>query len=80
MAQVNLARVEEEMRRLAEERVTRMVGDTPMLTKSQTARVWNKSPTWVAKMQAAGRVHVIPFGDRERVPRAVAIIGLVKGV
>jgi hypothetical protein len=78
MLQVN--RVEEEMRRLAEERVTRMVGDAPMLTTTQLARVWGKTPSWVAKMQAEGRVPTVQFGARPRVQRAVAIIGLVKGV
>jgi hypothetical protein len=80
MPQMNLARVKEEMRKLAEERVTRTVGDAPTLTMSQTARVWNKPPSWVSKMKAAGRVPTIMFGDRERVQRAVAIIGLVEGV
>jgi hypothetical protein len=80
MPRANLAEVEAEMRILAEERVTRMVGDAPMLTKTQLARVWNKSPPWVRAMQVAGRVHVVPFGKRERAPRAVAIMGLVRGV
>ena len=80
MPRVNLAQIEDEMRILAEERITRMVGDAPMLTRTQLARVWNKSPPWVKAMQAAGRVHVVPFGKRERAPRAVAIIGLVRGV
>ena len=80
MTRVNVAQLEAEMRILAEERVRSLVGDAPMLTLSQTGRVWNKSPSWVTAMKAAGRVHTIPFGNRERVPRAVAIIGLVKGV
>jgi hypothetical protein len=79
MPRLNSTRIEEEMRRFAEERVTRMVGDAPMLTKSQLARIWNKSPSWVTKMQVAGRVHVVPFGNVERAPRAVAIIGLLRG-
>jgi hypothetical protein len=80
MPRVNLAEVEAELRILAEERVTRMVGDAPTLTRTQLARVWGKSPPWVKAMQAAGRVHTIPFGRWERAPRAVAIIGLIKGV
>ena len=80
MPRVNLAQIEDEMRILAEARITRMVGDAPMLTKTQLARVWGKSPPWVKAMQAAGRVHVVRFGKRERAPRAVAIIGLIKGV
>jgi hypothetical protein len=80
MLRVNLARLEEEMRILAEERTKNVAGDAPMLTISQTAKVWSKSPSWVKAMQAAGRVHVVPFGVRERVPRAVVIMGLVKGL
>ena len=80
MPRVNFAQVEEEMRKLAERRITSIVGDAPMLTKTQTARVWNKSPGWVAKMHAAGRVHFVPFGDREQVSRAFVIIGLIKGI
>ena len=80
MPRVNLAQVEDEMRILAEERVKTLVGDTPMLSIAQTARIWGKSSSWVKAMQAAGRVHVVQFGVRERVPRAVAIMGLVKGV
>jgi hypothetical protein len=80
MPRVNLAQVEDEMRILAEERIKTLVGDTPMLSIAQTARIWGKSSSWVKAMQAAGRVHVVPFGVRERVPRAVAIMGLVKGV
>jgi hypothetical protein len=80
MLQVSLSRIEEEMRLLAEERVKTLVGDTPMLSIAQTARIWGKSSSWVKAMQAAGRVHVVQFGVRERVPRAVVIMGLVKGV
>jgi hypothetical protein len=80
MPRVNQVQVEQEMRILAEERVKTLVGDTPMLSIAQTARIWGKSSSWVKAMQAAGRVHVVPFGVRERVPRAVAIMGLVKGV
>jgi hypothetical protein len=68
------------MRILAEERTRSIVGDAPMLTRTQTARIWNKSPTWVKAMQAAGRVHTVQFGRWERIPRAAVIIGLVKGV
>jgi hypothetical protein len=80
MPRVNQAQVEQEMRVLAEERVKTLVGDVPMLSIAQTARIWGKSSAWVKEMRAAGRVHVVPFGVRERVPRAVAIMGLVKGV
>jgi hypothetical protein len=80
MLRANLARLEEEMRTLAEERVARFAGDAPMLTRAQTARIWGKSAAWVKTMQVAGRVPTVPFGTGERVPRAVAIIGLVKGV
>jgi predicted phosphohydrolase len=80
MLRVNLAQVEQEMRILAEERIRSIVGDAPMLTRAQTARVWGKSPAWVKAMQAAGRVPTVPFGHLQKVPRAVAIIGLVKGV
>jgi hypothetical protein len=80
MLRGNLARLEEEMRKLAEQRVTSIVGDAPMLTDAQLGRVWNKRPYWVKKMREAGRVHSVPFGRREMSPRAVAILGLVKGI
>ena len=80
MLRVNPTRIEEEMRKLAEERVARFAGDAPMLTRAQTARVWGKTTAWVKAMQVAGRVPTVPFGNLEKVPRAVAIIGLVKGV
>ena len=80
MPKVNLAEVEAEMKALAEARVERIAGDAPALTTKQTAEIWNRSPSWVKSMQEAGRVPTIPFGRWEMVPRAVAIIGLVKGV
>jgi hypothetical protein len=80
MARVNMAQVETEMRILAEERTRSIAGDAPLLTRRQTAQIWGKSPAWVKKMQAAGRVPTVPFGPMERVPRAVVIIGLVKGI
>ena len=54
MLRANLARLEEEMRTLAEERVARFAGDAPMLTRAQTARIWGKSAAWVKTMQVAG--------------------------
>jgi hypothetical protein len=80
MSQTTVTRIEAEMRVLAEERIKSLAGDAPMLTLSQTARVWGKSPSWVTKMKAAGRVHTVDFGLRQRVPRATVIRGLVKGL
>jgi hypothetical protein len=80
MPRMNLTAVEEEMRILAEERITTVAGDAPMLTRKQTARVWGRSQAWVKTMQAAGRVPTVPFGRWVMVPRAVAIIGLIKGL
>jgi hypothetical protein len=80
MPRVNQDQVEREMRVLAEDRVRSFVGDAPLLTRSQTAKIWSRSPAWVKAMQAAGRVPTVPFGNMQKVPRAVAIIGLVKGV
>jgi hypothetical protein len=80
MPGVNQAQVEEEMRKLAEERTRSFAGDAPLLTRSQTAKIWNRSPGWVKSMQAAGRVPVVSFGNREKVQRAVVIWGLVRGV
>jgi hypothetical protein len=80
MTRVNLALVEYEMRILAEERVQSIAGDAPTLTRTQTAKVWGKSPPWVKAMQVSGRVPTVPFGKRDHVVRAVAIIGLIKGV
>ena len=80
MPGVNQALVEEEMRKLAEERTRSVAGDSPMLSIGQAARVWNKSPYWVRTMQTAGRVPTVPWGSKPGVPRAVVIWGLVKGV
>jgi hypothetical protein len=68
------------MRKLAEERTRSFAGDAPLLTRSQTAKIWNRSPGWVKAMQAAGRVPVVQFGNGEKVQRAVVIWGLIKGV
>jgi hypothetical protein len=80
MPRVNQAEVEREMRVIAEDRVRSVAGDAPLLTRSQTAKIWNRSAAWVKSMQVAGRVPTVPFGNMEKVPRAVVIIGLVKGV
>jgi hypothetical protein len=80
MPRMNLNRVEEEMRILAEERTRSIAGDAPMLTRTQTARIWNQSPAWVRAMQVAGRVPTVPFGRLVKVPRAAVIIGLIKGI
>jgi hypothetical protein len=80
MSRVSLALVEQEMRVLAEERIKSLVGDAPMLTRTQTARIWGRSSSWVKAMQLAGRVPTVPFGNVEKVQRAVVIVGLVKGV
>jgi hypothetical protein len=80
MPRVNQALVEEEMRKLAEERTRSVAGDAPMLSISQTAKIWNRSAAWVKEMQAAGRVPTVPFGNAERVQRATVIWGLVKGL
>jgi hypothetical protein len=80
MSRVSLALVEQEMRVLAEERIKSLVGDAPMLTRTQTARIWGRSPSWVKAMQLAGRVPTVPFGNVEKVQRAVVVVGLVKGV
>jgi hypothetical protein len=80
MLRVNLARLEEEMRILAEQRTKNVAGDAPMLTVAQTARVWSKSPYWVMKMKGEGRVPHVQWGAKIGVPRAVVIMGLVKGL
>jgi hypothetical protein len=80
MLRVNLSRIEEEMRILAEERTKSAAGDAPMLTVAQTARVWGRTPYWVRTMQTAGRIPTVPWGATSAVPRAVVIWGLVKGL
>jgi hypothetical protein len=80
MPRVNLTKVEAEMRILAEERIQNIAGDAPMLTTLQLARVRSKSPSWITRMRLLGRVPSIPFGKWRQVPRAVAIMGLVRGV
>ena len=81
MPRVNQAQVEEEMRILAEERSRSVAGDAPMLTRSQTAKIWNRSAAWVKAMQDGwARSHRPVRQYAEKVPRAVVIIGFVKGV
>jgi hypothetical protein len=77
---VNLVRLEEEMRQFAEQRIQSIAGDAPMLTTTQLAKIWDRSPSWITRMRAAGRIPNVQFGDWPQVPRAVAIIGLVRGV
>ena len=80
MQNVNLVRLEEEMRALAEERIQAVAGDAPMLTTTQLAKIWGRSPAWITRMRAAGRIPNVQFGDWPQVPRTVAIMGLVRGV
>ena len=80
MPRVNLADIEAEMKILAETKVERIAGDALLLTTKETAAVWGRSAAWVKTMQVAGRVPTVPFGPQEKVPRAVAIWGLVRGV
>jgi hypothetical protein len=80
MQAIDLVRLEEEMRKLAEERIQAIAGDAPMLTDTQLAAVWGKSTTWVKKMRALGRVPSVQFGGRSQASRAVAIHGLVRGI
>jgi hypothetical protein len=77
---VNLARLEEEMRQFAEQRIQSIAGDAPMLTMGQLAEIWGRSPSWITRMRAAGRIPNVQFGAWPQVPRAVAIMGLVTGV
>jgi hypothetical protein len=80
MPQVNLVKLEEEMRQFAEQRIQAVAGHAPMLTTTQLAEIWGRSPSWITRMRAAGRIPNVQFGDWPQVPRAVAIMGLVKGV
>jgi hypothetical protein len=77
---VNLAKLEEEMRQFAEERIQSVAGDAPMLTTTQLAEIWDRSPRWITRMRAAGRVPSVPFGGWDQTPRAVAVMGLVRGI
>jgi hypothetical protein len=77
---VDLVKLDEEMRRLAEERVTAIAGDALLLDDQQLAKIWDRSTTWVVKMKKLGRVQTVPFGSWHRVPRAIAIRGLVRGI
>jgi hypothetical protein len=77
---VNLARLEEEMRQFAERRIQAVAGDAPMLTMRQLAEIWGRSPSWITRMRMAGRIPNTQFGAWPQVPRAVAIMGLVRGV
>jgi hypothetical protein len=72
--------LEQEMRQFAEQRIKDIAGDAPMLTTEQLAKIWGRSPSWITRMRAAGRIPNVQFGDWPQVPRAVAIMGLVRGV
>jgi hypothetical protein len=77
---LNMAVLEHEMRVLAEQRIQAIAGDAPTVTMFQLGKIWRKSPSWIAKMRAAGRIPCVPFGNRIEASRAVAIMGLVRGV
>jgi hypothetical protein len=77
---VDLARLEEEMRQFAEQQIQAVAGDAPMLTTTELAKIWRRSPAWIAKMRTAGRIPNVQFGNCPQVPRAVAIMGLVRGI
>jgi hypothetical protein len=51
-----------------------------MLTTTQLAEIWGRSPAWITRMRAAGRIPSVPFGGWGQTSRAVAIMGLVRGV
>jgi hypothetical protein len=77
---VDLVKLDEEMRRFAEQRIQSIAGDAPMLTTTQLVEIWDRSPAWIAKMRAAGRIPSVPFGGWDQTSRAVAIMGLVRGI
>ena len=74
-------RLEMEMRRLAEDRITRLVGEEEiLLTKAAVARICNKSQGWVTQVVALGRLPTVTIGTRKWIQRPVVVEALVKGV
>ena len=81
MPRVNQALVEEEMRKLAEERTRSVAGDAPMLSIEAGGEDLEQIAV-LGEDDADGRAcSDRPVGAAEHgVPRAVVIWGLVKGV
>jgi hypothetical protein len=80
---MDVAKIKLEMRLLAEARITKFVGEEEiLLSKSATARVFNKSLPWVDQMIAAGRLPTIRAGPKEKewIQRPAVGEGLVNGV
>jgi hypothetical protein len=78
---MDVERLKQEMRLLAEARVTRFVGEEEiLLTKSAAARICNKSVPWVDNMIAMGRLPTVKVGPKEWIQRPVVVEGLVNGM
>jgi hypothetical protein len=78
---MDVERLEQEMRLLAEERVTRFAGaEEILLTKSAAARICNKSIPWIDNMIATGRLPTTKVGPKDWIQRPVLIEALVRGM
>jgi hypothetical protein len=74
-------KIAREMRLLAEERVTRIVGQEEiLLTKVTAAKICNKSTTWIDTRIGAGRLPTIRIGPRDWIQRPTVVEMLVNGL
>jgi excisionase family DNA binding protein len=80
-AQMDVDRIQQEMRALAEERIDRIAGpDAVLLPKSLAAQVCGKSYTWIERMVAAGRLPTVAVGRARWIQRAALVEALAVGV
>ena len=74
-------KIAREMRILAEERISRIVGQEEiLLTKVDAAKVCNRSTTWIDTMIGAGRLPTIRIGLRDWIQRPTVVEMLVNGL
>jgi hypothetical protein len=78
---MDVERIKQEMRVLAEARIDRLAGpDTILLPKNLTAKVCGRSYPWVEHMVAVGRLPVIRIGPKDWVQRPTVVEMLVNGL
>ena len=78
---MDVERIRQEMRALAEARIDRIAGqDTILLHKNLAAKVCGKSTPWIDHMVAAGRLPVIRIGQKDWVQRPTVVEMLVSGL
>jgi hypothetical protein len=79
--EMDVERIKQEMRVLAESRIDRIAGqDVILLHKNLAAKVCGKSAPWIEHMVAAGRLPVIRIGQKDWVQRPTVVEMLVNGL